>query len=315
MKRKHSIWTLLLVGIMAASLIGCGTTQTKPEATSTAKTPATVTIGFSISTLNNPFFVTLKDGAEKAAKEAGVTLNVVDAQDKTSKQISDIEDLIQKKVSVILINPTDSAAVVSAVESANKANIPVITVDRASNGGKVVAHIASDNVKGGSMAADYIMKALNNKGNLIELQGIAGTSAARDRGKGFHNVVDGKADVKVVASQPADFDRAKGLTVMENILQGNKDIQAVFAHNDEMALGAVSALQAAGRSNILVVGFDATDDAVKAVKDGKMAATVAQKPELIGKTALETAMKVAKGEKVDANIPVALDLITKDNAK
>jgi len=315
MKRKHSIWTLLLVVIMAVSLIGCGTTQTKPETTSTAKTPATMTIGFSISTLNNPFFVTLKDGAEKAAKEAGVTLNVVDAQDKTSKQISDIEDLIQKKVSVILINPTDSAAVVSAVESANKANIPVITVDRASNGGKVVAHIASDNVKGGSMAADYIMKALNNKGNLVELQGIAGTSAARDRGKGFHNVVDGKADIKVVASQPADFDRAKGLTVMENILQGNKDIQAVFAHNDEMALGAVSALQAAGRSNILVVGFDATDDAVKAVKDGKMAATVAQKPELIGKTALETAMKVAKGEKVDANIPVALDLITKDNAK
>jgi ribose transport system substrate-binding protein len=102
---------------------------------------------------------------------------------------------------------------------------------------------------------------------------------------------------------------------MENILQGNKDIQAVFAHNDEMALGAVSALQAAGKSNILVVGFDATDDAVKAVKDGKMAATVAQKPDLIGKTALETAMKVAKGEKVDANIPVALDLITKDNAK
>jgi len=315
MKRKHSIWTLLLVVIMAVSLIGCGTTQTKPETTSTAKTPATMTIGFSISTLNNPFFVSLKDGAEKAAKEAGVTLNVVDAQDKTSKQISDIEDLIQKKVSVILINPTDSAAVVSAVESANKANIPVITVDRASNGGKVVAHIASDNVKGGSMAADYIMKALNNKGNLVELQGIAGTSAARDRGKGFHNVVDGKADIKVVASQPADFDRAKGLTVMENILQGNKDIQAVFAHNDEMALGAVSALQAAGRSNILVVGFDATDDAIKAVKDGKMAATVAQKPELIGKTALETAMKVAKGEKVDANIPVALDLITKDNAK
>lgn len=315
MKRIHSIWTLLLVVIMAVSLIGCGTTQTKPEATSTAKTPGTITIGFSISTLNNPFFVTLKDGAEKAAKEAGVTLNVVDAQDKTSKQISDIEDLIQKKVSVILINPTDSAAVVSAVESANKANIPVITVDRASNGGKVVAHIASDNVKGGSMAADYIMKSLNNKGNIVELQGIAGTSAARDRGKGFHNVVDGKADVKVVATQPADFDRAKGLTVMENILQGNKDIQAVFAHNDEMALGAVSALQAAGKSNILVVGFDATDDAVKAVKDGKMAATVAQKPDLIGKTALETAIKVAKGETVDANIPVALDLITKDNAK
>jgi ribose transport system substrate-binding protein len=122
--------------------------------------------------------------------------------------------------------------------------------------------------------------------------------------------VDGKEGVKVVASQPADFDRAKGLKVMENILQGNKDIQAVFAHNDEMALGALSAIQAAGK-NILVVGFDATDDAVKAVKEGKLSATVAQKPDLIGKTALEAAVKVAKGEKVDANIPVALELVTK----
>lgn len=311
MKRKHSVWAIMLVALMSISLIGCGTTQSKLETKDTAKPTGKVTIGLSISTLNNPFFVTLKQGAEKAAKDAGADLLVVDARDNTAKQISDIEDLIQKKVSVILINPTDSAAIVSAVESANKANIPVITVDRASNGGKVVSHIASDNVKGGSMAAEYILKTLGNKGNIVELQGIAGTSAARDRGKGFHDVVDGKDGVKVVASQPADFDRAKGLKVMENILQGNKDVQAVFAHNDEMALGALSAIQAAGKSNILVVGFDATDDAVKAVNDGKMAATVAQKPDLIGKTALDVALKVAKGEKVEASMPVELQLITK----
>lgn len=311
MKRKHSVGMMMLVVLMAITLIGCGTTQSNLENKETPKTTGKVTIGFSISTLNNPFFVTLKDGAEKAAKDAGADLLVLDARDNTAKQISDIEDLIQKKVSVILINPTDSAAVVTAVESANKANIPVITVDRASNGGKVVSHIASDNVKGGSMAAEYILKALGNKGNIVELQGIAGTSAARDRGKGFHNIVDVKDGVKVVASQPADFDRAKGLKVMENILQGNKDIKAVFAHNDEMALGALSAIQAAGKNNILVVGFDATDDAQKSVKEGKMAATVAQKPDLIGKTAVETALKVAKGEKVDASIPVALELITK----
>ncbi|HBW36152.1 ribose ABC transporter substrate-binding protein RbsB [Desulfosporosinus sp. BICA1-9] len=310
MKRKNRIWMMILVVLMSISLIGCGTTDSKLETKEAPKPASKVTIGFSISTLNNPFFVTLKEGAEKAAKDAGADLLVVDARDNTAKQISDIEDLIQKKVSVILINPTDSAAVVSAVESANKANIPVITVDRASNGGKVVSHIASDNVKGGSMAAEYIMKTLNNKGNLVELQGIAGTSAARDRGQGFHNIVDGKDGVKVVASQPADFDRAKGLKVMENILQGNKDIQAVFAHNDEMALGALSAIEASGKK-IMVVGFDATDDAVKSVKEGKMAATVAQKPDLIGKTSLEIALKVAKGEKVEASIPVALELVTK----
>jgi ribose transport system substrate-binding protein len=311
---------LVLSAVVAVFLIlaGCST-QSKVEGGATAAPSATadskaaagkMTIGLSVSTLNNPFFVTLKDGADKAAKEAGATLVVVDAQNDTAKQISGIEDLIQKKVSVILINPTDSDAIVTAVQSANKANIPVITVDRAANGGTVVTHIASDNVKGGKMAGDFILKTLGDKGNLVELQGIAGTSAARDRGKGFHDAVDGKAGVKVTASQPADFDRAKGLSVMENILQGNKDIQAVFAHNDEMALGALQAIQSSGK-NIAVVGFDATDDAVKAVNDGKLAATVAQKPASIGDTAVKTALKVLKGEQVEKFIPVDLELITK----
>ncbi|KQX48376.1 MULTISPECIES: ribose ABC transporter substrate-binding protein RbsB [unclassified Paenibacillus] len=301
---------LILAGCSTQSKVEGGAT-TAPSATADSKAAAgKMTIGLSVSTLNNPFFVTLKDGADKAAKEAGATLVVVDAQNDTAKQISGIEDLIQKKVSVILINPTDSDAIVTAVQSANKANIPVITVDRAANGGTVVTHIASDNVKGGKMAGDFILKTLGDKGNLVELQGIAGTSAARDRGKGFHDAVDGKAGVKVIASQPADFDRAKGLSVMENILQGNKDIQAVFAHNDEMALGALQAIQSSGK-NIAVVGFDATDDAVKAVNDGKLAATVAQKPASIGDTAVKTALKVLKGEKVEKFIPVDLELITK----
>lgn len=313
-------WKMALAStLVLGALAGCSTSsnlenkapeQSAGNANAGGAAGGKVTIGLAVSTLNNPFFVSLKEGAEKAANDAGAKLLVVDAQDDTAKQISGVEDLIQKKVSVILINPTDSAAIVTAVEAANKANIPVITVDRAAEGGKVVSHIASDNVKGGKMAGDFILEKLGGKGNIVELQGIAGTSAARDRGKGFHDAVDGKEGVKVVASQPADFDRAKGLSVMENILQANKDVQAVFAHNDEMALGALQAIEAAGK-NILVVGFDATDDAVKAVNDGKMGATVAQKPAAIGETAVQTALKVAKGETVDANIPVDLELITK----
>lgn len=306
----------LASSLVLGMLAGCSTSSNlenkAPEqsAGNTGDASGKVTIGLAVSTLNNPFFVSLKEGAEKAAEAAGAELIVVDAQDDTAKQISGVEDLIQKKVNVIMINPTDSAAIVTAVEAANKANIPVITVDRAAEGGQVVSHIASDNVKGGKMAGDFILEKLGGKGNIVELQGIAGTSAARDRGKGFHEAVDNKEGVKVVASQPADFDRAKGLSVMENILQANKDVQAVFAHNDEMALGALQAVEAAG-SNILVVGFDATDDAVKAVNDGKMGATVAQKPAAIGETALQTAVKVAKGEKVESNIPVDLELVTK----
>jgi len=306
---RMALASSLVLGVLA----GCSTTSNLENNTpeqSTGNTDGKVTIGLAVSTLNNPFFVSLKEGAEKAAKEAGVELLVVDAQDDTAKQISGVEDLIQKKVSVLMINPTDSAAIVTAVEAANKANIPVITVDRAAEGGQVVSHIASDNAAGGKMAGEFILEKLGGKGNIVELQGIAGTSAARDRGQGFHDAVDNKEGIKVVASQPADFDRAKGLSVMENILQGNKDIQAVFAHNDEMALGALQAVEAQGK-DVLVVGFDATDDAVKAVQDGKMAATVAQKPAAIGETALQTAVKVAKGEKVESNIPVALELVTK----
>ncbi|WP_219838081.1 ribose ABC transporter substrate-binding protein RbsB [Paenibacillus sp. R14(2021)] len=318
--KKHILGTmmLLLAAMLVLAACSSGNTKNNGNTDTGSNAPANnagnngkLTIGISLSTLNNPFFVTLKDGAEKAAKEAGADLIVVDSQDDTAKQISGIEDLISKKVSVILINPTDSDAVVSAVQSANDAGIPVITVDRAANGGTVVTHIASDNVKGGELAGEYILKELGGKGNIVELQGQAGTSAARDRGDGFHKAVDGKSGVKVVASQPADFNRAKGLSVMENILQGNSDVQAVFAHNDEMALGALQALDAAGKKNVIVVGFDATDDAVAAVNAGKMAATVAQKPELIGKQAIETAVKVSKGENVEKSIPVELELITK----
>jgi ribose transport system substrate-binding protein len=214
---------------------------------------AKVTMGLAISTLNNPFFVELKEGAEAAAKKAGVELVVVDAQNDANRQLASIENLIQKKVSVILVNPTDSAAVVPAIKAANKAGIPVITVDRGASGGEVTTHIASDNVAGGRMAGEYVAKLIGGKGRVVELEGIPGTSAARDRGKGFNEVMKKYPGIEVVARQEAGFDRAKGLTVMENILQAQPKIDAVFAHNDEMALGALKAIGASGRTGIRIV--------------------------------------------------------------
>ncbi len=264
-------------------------------------------IGLSISTLNNPFFVALKDGAEEQAAELDATLTVADAQNDAAKQVSDVEDMIQKGMDLILINPTDSEAVGAAVQSANDAGIPVITVDRNAESGEVVAHVASDNVAGGKLAGEYMVELVGEGGKVVELEGIPGASATRDRGQGFNEAIDGKLDV--VAKQSANFDRAQGLTVMENILQDNKDIVAVFAHNDEMALGAVQALNSAGMSDVKVIGFDATDDAVKAVEDGTMAATVAQKPTEIGKLGVEAAVNYLKGETVEESIPVDLELI------
>lgn len=267
------------------------------------------TVGLVVSTLNNPFFVTLKDGAVSKAGELGIDLVVLDSQNDPAKEIANVEDLLSRGVAAILINPTDSDAVGNAIKMANRENVPVITLDRGANRGDVVSHIASDNIAGGKMAGEFIMEKLGKKGNVVELEGIPGTSAARDRGKGFNSAIEGSA-VKVVARQAADFDRTKGLNVMENILQAQPAIDAVFAHNDEMALGALKAIQGTDRK-ILVVGFDATDDAVKAVKDGELAATVAQQPAFIGSMGVDTAKAVLDGKKVTSYVPVALKLVVK----
>lgn len=277
---------------------------------STSAFAADKTLALVLSTLNNPFFVTLKEGAESKAEELGYELLVLDSQNDPAKELSNVEDLISKKIDLLMINPTDSDAVRSAIRAANRASIPVVTLDRGATGGEVVSHVASDNVQGGQMAGDLIIESLGGSGTVVELQGVPGTSAARDRGQGFNAAIDAAEGVKVVASQAADFDRAKGLNVMENILQAQSDIGAVFAHNDEMALGAIKAVEASKR-DIIVVGFDGTGDAVVAVNEGSMLATVAQQAARIGSIGVETADAVLKGETVAEYSPVPLKLITK----
>lgn len=306
-------WTnLLIVAIATIVLAACsmesGISSDEGNKDDGTDKSSDMKIGFSVSTLNNPFFVSLSDAAEAKAKEAGASITVVDAQDDASKQASDVEDLIQQGVDLIIINPVDSASVVTAVESANNANIPVITVDRSAEGGEVVTHIASDNVAGGRLAGEHLLSLVDEGAKIAMLEGVAGSSAARDRGQGFTEAVEGKLDI--VASQTANFNRSEGLTVMENIMQANSDIVAVFAQNDEMALGALEAITSFNK-NIIVIGFDATEDAVAKVKAGEMEATVAQQPELIGEKAVEAAIDHLNGKTLEANIPVELELVTK----
>lgn len=267
-----------------------------------------IKIGLSVSTLNNPFFVSLKDGVMKEAKAKGMHVTVVDAQNDSAKQVNDVQDLLQQGVDVLLINPTDSAAISTAVQSANEVGVPVITLDRSSDKGKVETLVASDNIKGGKMAANFIIDQVGKNAKVVELQGVPGASATRERGKGFHQIAD--KELQVVESQSAHFDRTEGLNVMENLIQGHPDIKAVFAQNDEMALGALEAINSSGK-NIVVVGFDGNDDALKSIKDGKLNATVAQQPELIGKLAVNAAGDVLKGKKVKKYIPAPLKLVTK----
>lgn len=296
-----------LIGAALISVAGCGSSSDKKAADS-ASGDKKITIGFSVSTQNNPFFVTMANSVKAAADKAGVNVKIVDAQNDPAKQSNDIADLLQGNISVLIVNPVDSAAISNSVLAANKAKIPVITIDRSADKGEVAAHIASNNVKGGEMAAEYIVSKLGEGTPVAELEGIPGASATRERGQGFHNIADSK--LKVLAKQNADFDRSKGLTVAENILQANPDVKAIFSQNDEMALGAVSAAKAANKQ-IFIIGFDGTDDGIKAVNDGSMAATIAQQPDKMGEIGVETAIKLAKGENVEKNIAVDLKLVEK----
>lgn len=286
--------------IIALAMVACSSDNQSGEGN------ASVTIGLAISTLNNPFFVSLSQGAKNKAQELNVNLNILNASDDTAKQSNDIEDLISKKVQAIIVNPVDSDALTPAVKDAINANIPVIALDRVVNGVEVASQIASDNVEGAKLATEYLLSLVGKDAKVAELTGVAGASATIDRGKGFHLIADG--NFSVVASQTANFNRAEGLSVMENILQANPDIKAVFAHNDEMALGALEAIQAA-KKDIIIIGFDATDDAKTAIKQGLMKASVAQQPELMGAMAVENAVKLIKGESIEKNIPVEVKLI------
>ena len=301
MKRLSKVFVVLLVAI---ALTACG----KKDGGK-----AEFKIGYASSGLNHPFQITLRDGVLEKAKELNVEVIVVDAQDDTAKQISSIEDLIQQKVNLIIINPVDSDAVATSIAAANKENIPVITVDRGANEGEVLTHIASDNVEGSKLAGDFIAESIGNKGNVVEIQGQPGAASARDRGKGFNDAIAAHPEIKNVYSQPADWDRNAAMTVMENALESNPDVVAVFAHNDEMALGALRAVESKGlQDKVIVVGFDAIDEAVTSVQEGKLAATIEQQPKLMGSLAVENAVKYLKTqEKLPEFIPVELKLVKK----
>ncbi len=303
------IIALLLAAIMVFSMVGCRIVIDGEDTAVQTKTDGT--IGLAISTQNNPFFVTLYEGAKAKADALGVTLKMADAGDDTAKQAADIEDLVNSGISVLLVNPVDSDAVASAVEYAVSKGVKVISVDRVVNGVDIDCQIASNNVLGAELATQFLVDQLGEGAIVAELEGTTGASAAIDRSKGFHNIADEKLEVS--GSQTANFDRAQGMSVMENMLQANPDIQGVFAANDEMALGAVEAISGAGK-DILVVGFDATEDAIEAVKAGRMGATIAQQPALIGATSVENAVKLMNGETIDKSIPVEVTLVTAENA-
>ena len=238
--------------------------------------------GLSISTQVNPFYKAMADGMKDQAKKMGIEAYVLSADDKLDKQISDVEDLIQKKINVLLINATQAGAQ-AVIEKAAKANIKVITLQRQIPSPAVSSHIGTDNVVIGSLGAEWIASQLGGKGNGVVLEGIPGAASSEDRKKGAAKVFPKYSGIKVVSQQTAEYDRAKALHVMENILQAQPNIDAVYCFNDEMAMGALSAVKAAKRTGIMITGMDANKDAVAAVKKGDLTMTMALPPYDIGR--------------------------------
>lgn len=322
-KGKKSYVAAAMVLALALLFAGCGSTgldngsgsggSSQGDSKVEEKKPGDLTIGFSVSTTNNPYFVTMKNAIQALADKEGATLKVSDAQNDSATQSNDIQNFISQKVDAIIINPVDSDAIVTSVQACNSANIPVICVDRGANGGTVLSTVAADNVKAGEMAAEFIVKEKGEQAKVLELQGTAGASATIDRGQGFENVAKDKLDV--LASQSANFDRATGLNVTQNMLQAHNDVQAIFGQNDEMALGAVQAAQAAGLKDVLIIGIDGEADALAAIKGGTMTATVAQQPDKMGELALQAVFDHFAGKTVDEKIDSPINLITKDDVK
>lgn len=286
--------------------------------------PNRPTIALVVPTLNNPFFVDMQSGADSAAKRLHINL-VVQAGDREAdveKQMQIIENLIQRKVSAICTAPYGTKEIIPAIVKANKAGIPVLIVDSrvdektlAESGGSILTFIGSDNKEGGRIAGEYIAKQLNYKGNVAVLEGTPGVETADKRLNGFREAVNKYSGLKIVASQNANFQRDLGFNVFQNMLQAHPEIQAVFAANDLMALGAVEAISIVQRKDIIVVGFDAVEDSRTAIQNGEMSGSVAQYPSEMGRLAVEYAYKAIKGEKIEKDIPVKIQLITKENLK
>jgi len=269
-------------------------------------------IALFISHLQNPFFKSLLQGAQRAADLFGTELIVSDAQNDDAQQLSAMLNTVKADISVLIVNPADSDTIAPGIELANEKNIPVITVDRKCAGGKIVCHIESDNLKGGKMAGGALVRYLGGKGRIIEVEGIPGTSASQERGMGFNQVIGEHSEVKVVARRAAYFDRKKAQDTMLRLIETGVQFDAVFAHNDNMILGVLDAMELAKYSpSRILVGFDAIREAVRAVQQGKLTATIAQRPQIMGGLAVQSAVRLLRGEQIPSEIPVELELIEK----
>ena len=294
---------LVLKTIAASMLFAAGTTVYAKD----------VKIGVSFQNMQNEFIIYMSDALRAKAKTLGVSLVESDGQGKAENQVSAVENFIAQKVDAIVLNPYDKEGCAPAVEKAVAAHIPIVVVNaQVVNLDKANAYVGSDDIDAGKIEMQHIADLIKGKGNVAIMHGPNGNSADVQRTQGNMEILKKYPEIKVVFEQTANWDRAQALSLMENWLQTGKQIDAVVAQNDEMALGASRAVQAA-KKNIPVIGIDAIPDALKGVKDGKLVATVFQDARGQGAGAIEVAAKLAKGESVPKTTFIPFQLVTKEN--
>jgi ABC-type sugar transport system substrate-binding protein len=271
-------------------------------------------IAFSVPGMNFPFFVHMMNIAKARADELGIELIALDGQDNTATQIAGLETMIAQGVDGVIVSPREVEALASAVQAVTDAGIPIVTVDRAVTGAETLGHVGADNVRGGEIQGEYLMEILPDGGKIIELQGTVGASPAIDRSAGFNAAIADHPEYEVVFQQTAEFKRETGLTVTEQALQANSDINAIVCGNDDMCFGAAEAASGLG-IEVPIIGFDALPEALQAVQDGTFAATVDQWPgrQTAGAMDMLLAFLEDGTEPAEHTVLIEPGLITADN--
>lgn len=308
MMERRTLLLTMAAALGATALYGCGGKTSGDSITA------------SFHNMSEPFFVAMRRNAEDEAAKRNINLSVVDGQSNSAKQTADLDVALATGAKGIILAPTDVNALAPAVNKVLSLNIPIVTVDRRIDGtDRPVPHVGADNVAGGRILADYIVQRFPQGARIVELTGGPGSSSAIDRRKGFHEgLAKAGPKYRIVAEQTGNWKRDEGLTVAQNILTALGAAQrpdVIFAHNDDMALGAVEALRTARISGVAVLGFDAMPEALKLVQTGEMAATVEQSPSRQIRTAIDQIVdNIRKGTPIKgANItPI---LITRDTMK
>jgi ribose transport system substrate-binding protein len=310
--------SLVRRGAFALAMLALAAGCNRGTSTGTSGAPR---VAFVMKTLNHPFFLDMQRGAQEAAGPAGVDLVVQAAEREidVEKQVQIIENLLQTGIRALIVTPSGSREIATVIAKANRANVPVVVVDTrvdpkaaADNNLTLASFIGSDNYEGGKIAGEHLAKITGGKAKVAVLEGIPGHETGDSRLRGFRDAVAAHPGMSIVASQPANWERDQGFTVFQNMLQAHPETDALFACSDLMALGALEAISAAGKSGrIRVVGFDALEDARKAIAAGRMEASVAQSPRDMGRLAVESAAKLLRGEAVPQDQKVPISLVTK----